>query len=458
MRIFRIPNISNSSSLKRPFSTSYVSKINDSKSLKIAFFGSDEFSIESLSKLLEVSQTHKSLISQIDVIARHPKPVNRGLKELRDLPIAQFALENNLNIIRAETKSEIIDKLTPNQYDLIVAVSYGKLIPSQLLSSVPYSLNVHPSLLPRYSGASPLQFALLNHDSITGVTVQTLHPTEFDKGDIVDQIGDIPITRDETLVSLRDKLGSKGGELLSDVIVNGSFMNPNFQSSFEYSYAKKIPKSMSEVDWDNETSFGVVRKFNTLGSLFTFKEMKIKKKKKSIIHEYRRVLLSDIREIQLSEEDQVYASLQEPGDFTIHKDESQNLMVIKTKDGFVSVGNLQLEFEPKEDANKFWQKLPKRAGDTPVTFSTKISKTSSPLPFEDSCNSSAFSAESSTTDCSNSNLDKAKAICNSSSSAAPISPFKLWFKTIANSNSSVSSAMSWESPLYLLTNLSFISS
>lgn len=342
--------------------------------LKIAFFGSDEFSIESLRHLLQLSQSQPQLISQIDIIAKHPKYVNRGLKELKDLPIVQFAQSAKLNIIRAETKNEIIDQLTPRNYDLLIAVSYGKLIPSKILQTVPYSLNVHPSLLPRYSGASPLQYALLNHDRFTGVTVQTLHPTEFDKGEIVDQTPELPIDDNETLISLRDRLSIKGGELLASVIAKGLFMNPHFASSYEYSYAPKIKPCMNEINWQGETAFQIERKFNTLGPLFSFKEMKIKKKRKPIVHEYRRVIFAnEVKSITLDgfpmNKESNQLELQNPGDFKLVDDQ----MIVKTIDGFISVKDLQLEFEPRENATKFMAKLPKRGGlDTSMTFSEKL--------------------------------------------------------------------------------------
>ncbi|ONH69568.1 Methionyl-tRNA formyltransferase, mitochondrial [Cyberlindnera fabianii] len=329
-----------------------------SNALKVAFFGSDEFSIQSLRRLHEASKQSPGLISHIDLIAKHPKATGRDLKTISDVPIVSFAQDNHINVIRAESTSEIND-LVANNYTMAIAVSYGKLIPKKFLSAIPYSLNVHPSLLPRYSGASPLQFALLNHDTHTGVTVQTLHPTEFDRGEIVAQTPEIPIAADETLTSLRDRLAVEGAKLLVQVVKDGSYKDPQLSSKYEYSYASKITPQMAEIDWGKSTR-DIIRQYNTLGPLHTFKEIKIKKRRKPLVHEWRRVILSDISDAKGIEDKQ-------PGEFELGGDQ----IIIKTSDGAIAAKYLQLEFEKKEEAMKFWSGLPKKAGDTPYVFTQK---------------------------------------------------------------------------------------
>ena len=105
--------------------------------------------------------------------------------------------------MRADTSQEITQLSEQYLFNLVIAVSYGRLIPSTFIQHCKYGgLNVHPSLLPKYSGSSPLQYALLNDDKFTGCTVQTLHPTKFDHGDIIIQSSEIPILDDDNSVSL----------------------------------------------------------------------------------------------------------------------------------------------------------------------------------------------------------------------------------------------------------------
>ena len=331
---------------------------------KVAFFGSDSFSITSLRALSKLSKDQPEAVKSIDVIAKHPKRTGRDLKQVTDVPIVEAAESEGLNVIRAETNTEILD-LIKNQYSLAIAVSYGKLIPKKLIESVPYSLNLHPSLLPRYSGASPLQYALLNQDEFTGVTLQTLHPTKFDKGQIVDQSDPIRLEEHGSLGHLEQRLAIVGADMLVKNLVSGNFKNPDFISNYEYSYAKKIVPSMKEVFWDKYSADEIVARYNALGDLFTFKEVKVKQKRKPLRHEYRRVILS---ELEVSED--IDGAI--PGDFSLEGE----VIKIQTVNGAVSAKTLQLEFQKREDASTFWKGLAKRSGDTPRLFSTQPLKES----------------------------------------------------------------------------------
>lgn len=322
--------------------------------LRVAFFGSDDFSICSLHSVLKLQE--RGLIASLDVIAKHPKHTGRDLKTLTDVPIVHVAESLGVPVVRAESNAEIA-ALISRKYSMAVAVSYGKLIPSTFLNSVEYSLNVHPSLLPRYSGASPLQFALLNHDETTGVTVQTLHPTQFDKGTIVAQREGISIFPDETLDSLRARCAIAGAKLLSEVIESRAYQNPSFAPKYEYSYASKITPQMSQINW-NTPAEQILRRYNTLGPLYTFKEINVKKRRKPQVHEWRRVILSDINR----GDDDLGLT---PGEFR----SVGGKLLVQAADGSISVNSLQMQFEKKEPAMKFLSSLPKRAGDTTNTFS-----------------------------------------------------------------------------------------
>jgi len=322
--------------------------------LKVAFFGSDEVSIESLKKLVEISKQKKGIIDSIDVITKPPKSVGRYLKEVADVPIAEYAQSQGLNLIRAEKTSEI-NELAQNKYQMAVAVSYGKLIPKQFLEHVPYSLNVHPSLLPRYAGASPLQFALLNEDTYSGVTVQTLHPNKFDEGEIVDQTEQIPITECKTLESIRDKLAVEGATLLGKVIETESYKNPDFKSKYEASKAPKITSEFRKVHWEKPAS-KIIRQYEILGPLFTFKEIDVLKKKKRV-HDWRRVIIHPSI---------ILPNIEgfEPGQFQLQDD----MVIIQTANGSIGTKSLKFEFEKEEDAPTFIQRLKKRAGTTENKF------------------------------------------------------------------------------------------
>lgn len=330
--------------------------------LKVGFFGSDNFSVNCLKKILPLTKGDNPVISSLDIITRSPKVGGRGMKSIRDVPIATFAQENNLNLLRADKKSDIIE-LIQNDYNIAIAVSYGKLIPNAFLSTLQFGgLNVHPSILPKYSGPAPLHRALLNGDKITGCTIQTLHPTTFDKGDILVQ-QEYKIEENTDLTKLSKDLSYLGGDLLATTLKNGLFDSTvetykTISPVEEFSYAGKVLKNESQINWDEDSSVKILRKYQTLGPLFTFKNA-IPKKKKANTPVSKRVVLSDIKiasDITLTESE----NLQKNGDFIISDDLSSILM--KTKAGYIKSDKLKAESFGEENPEKFFNGLRKKFG------------------------------------------------------------------------------------------------
>lgn len=331
--------------------------------LKIAFFGSDRFSINCLTPLIALSKKHGEFIAGIDVIARNPKKSGRGLTQLKDVPIAAFAEANNLPLLRADKKGDF-PPLSANKYDLCIAVSYGRLIPLSFLESLKYGgLNVHPSLLPRHSGPAPLQRALLDGDTDTGVTVQTLHPTEFDKGDIL-LMEKYHIKQGESLDSLTETLSVRGGALLQQVLEQKMFdkLSSDYkivQPSLPFTYAKKVTKDDSKIDWLTHSTEQIIRRQSTLGHLFTYKLALPKKANKQ--PSLKRIVLSDLASFQPSGK---FDSMQ-AGEFALEDD----IMFIKTIDGFVTPQSINTEGIGSETGAKFFNSLKKKFNNTDTSFS-----------------------------------------------------------------------------------------
>lgn len=328
-------------------------------SLRIAFFGSDRFSIQSLVHLLRLQAKSPQLVGSIDVITRKLKPQGRNLKLLQDLAVGEFATTNKVNVIRADTLSEIIDCLKQNQFNIAVAVSYGKLIPRAFLDEMEFGgLNVHPSLLPRYSGSSPIQNALMNDDKYTGVTVQTLHPTKFDKGQIIKQSEEIPIEDSDNYSTLESKLGDLGGELLSNVLENGLYINPPMTpAKYDYSLASKIDPTRAQISWD-ATSRQIKRLSDALGPLYTHIYCNPLKKNKT--GTFKRVILQGIQESRPASVNS------EIGSFVFN--EATSTIDITTSDGTISVRSLTFECFNVEDANTFFKRVNKRTNKASHNF------------------------------------------------------------------------------------------
>ncbi|OBA14729.1 uncharacterized protein OGAPODRAFT_77014 [Ogataea polymorpha] len=225
--------------------------------------GREQFSIRCLAHLLP------KYADAITVVARTAKLSGRGLKQYKEPLIVSYANQTGLPLVRADQRADF-DRLC-GQFDICVAVSFGLLIPAFFLESLKYpGLNVHPSLLPAFSGPAPMQRALLSHQNYTGVSLQTLDKKKFDRGRILAQDRQ-EITESETLDSLCEKLADAGGRLLKNSLDTGLYKPqnyPSFVSPESYSYAAKIKPSDKRIDWNNFTTKQILRRQNTLGPLF----------------------------------------------------------------------------------------------------------------------------------------------------------------------------------------------
>lgn len=330
--------------------------------LRVAYFGSDQFSVHSLKRLHAYQQEHGRI--DLHVITRSIKPTGRKLKTLIDLPIGKYCSENKVKISRADSSEEILSLLRSNEFDLSIAVSYGKLVPEKFLSRCKYGgLNVHPSLLPKYSGSSPIQYALMNDDKVTGCTVQTLHPTKFDHGEIILQSKETPILPSDYYVLLVDKLGELGGDLLLKVIQDKMFIK--FEPvipKYGYSLAPRVFKKQAKIVWRKHTTRNIVRLKDALQKIYThfsIGELMIDEESSQL--NLKRVIFWDIQAVTNDKDS--YS----PGEFFFESD----MMIVRTMDGFIAVKSLQLQYEEKVSAAKFFrniQKDYKRKGVTELKF------------------------------------------------------------------------------------------
>ncbi|KAI1616124.1 methionyl-tRNA formyltransferase [Exophiala viscosa] len=253
--------------------------------LRILFCGSDLFSSASLEALYRYSRTAESNVLSIDVVTRTDKRTGRGLKVLKSPPIKATAIGLELPIHQIDTFSG----WNPPEYrqtnnpciNLIIAVSFGRLIPPRILNQSTYNgLNIHPSLLPDLPGAAPIQWTIIHGRPTTGVTLQTLHPSKFDQGFILDQTPapglKIPNPETITIKELTDMLAPVGAEMLVNAIRNRLYMPPHkpVQSREDKSpaimTAPKITSRMQAIDFATQTQAEILRRNRAIGPLFIF--------------------------------------------------------------------------------------------------------------------------------------------------------------------------------------------
>lgn len=253
--------------------------------LKILFMGTPDFAKDSLEALYNAK--HKI----VGVVTNPDRPKGRGMKMLYT-PVKEFAISCGMEVFqpeRVKNNDEIIEKIKELEPDIICVVAYGKILPKEILE-IPQlgCINLHGSILPKYRGAAPIQWAILNGDTKTGVT--TIYMNEgMDAGDII-LTKEVTIREDETTGELWNKLSKIGAELLLETIEkieNGTA--PRIKQSSDYTLAPMLNKDMSKIDWNSYSSEKIknlVRGLDPIMGAYTmYKEKKIKIWKVQIINE-----------------------------------------------------------------------------------------------------------------------------------------------------------------------------
>ncbi len=214
--------------------------------MRIVFMGTPDFAEESLHALLEAGEDVAAVFTQPD------KPRGRGMQESFS-PVKTLAVERGIPVYQPVTfkdgaATELLRTLAP---ELLVVVAYGRILPQTFLDVAKYgSINVHGSLLPKYRGAAPIQWAVLNGDKTTGVSVQYM-AAAMDAGDVIasreTEIGEF-----ETSGELFDRLKTLGAELLVETvrkIASGDVVRVP-QNEADATYTKMLHKEMCPIDWN----------------------------------------------------------------------------------------------------------------------------------------------------------------------------------------------------------------
>lgn len=214
-----------------------------SMSPKLVFFGTDDFSTYSLLKLIS------SGFDIVAVVSKPNRPAGRGRK-IREPAVAKIAKQHSIDLLQPEKLNGFENKVRQISPTHGVLVAYGKIIPEQLIAAFPGGIiNVHPSLLPKYRGPSPVEAAILNGDKKTGVSLIQLN-TEMDQGPIFCQT-DFPLTGHEDRLTLNAELGKFSAEYLIahlPPIIEGK-LQPQKQDDLQASYCNLLTKKDGLTDW-----------------------------------------------------------------------------------------------------------------------------------------------------------------------------------------------------------------
>jgi len=221
---------------------------NDNLNKLIVYAGSDTFSIQPLQRLLSLNYR------RIKVLTRPPKRQGRGMK-IKNNPLAEFAIQHNLETFLPESPNanRFLEKLAERKPDVLISSAYGKIMSEAFLNCFSLgNINIHPSLLPRWRGPSPIESTLLEGDNITGVSLMQM-TDELDAGPIYQQES-IQLSG-ENSKTLSEKLSLLAADMVQKflpVFLQGN-SNPKHQDESLVTYSEIIKKEHARIDW-SETS------------------------------------------------------------------------------------------------------------------------------------------------------------------------------------------------------------
>ena len=305
--------------------------------MRILFMGTPDFAQESLKSLVEAN------FDIVGVVTNPDKPKGRGMKLVAS-PVKEYAKEKELKIYqptKVRNNSEFIEEIKQLNPDVICVVAYGKILPKEILDIPKYGcINVHGSLLPKYRGAAPIQWAVLNGDKKTGITTMYMD-VGMDTGDMILK-EEVKIGKDETTGELWARLSKIGGKLLVETlkqIEQGTA--PREKQGDDFTTAPMLNKEMAKIDWENKTAQEIknlVRGLNPIMGAYTYlngKKIKFWK-------------------VDIAKSTEIFADgMQILKNGTVLVSDQRNGLFIKTKDGILKVLEIQGENAKRMSINDY---------------------------------------------------------------------------------------------------------
>ncbi len=305
--------------------------------MKIVFMGTPDFAVPALEALVKGGHQVIAAVTQPD------KPKGRG-KGMAMPPVKEKAMEFAIPVyqpakVREEGFFRQMRELSP---EVIVVAAFGQILPKAILDLPQYGcINIHASLLPKYRGAAPIQWAIINGEKETGVTTMMMD-AGLDTGDMLEKTV-VPIEEEETAQSLSDKLSAAGGSLILSTLkkVEEGTLTRMPQRDEESCYAKILQKTLGRIDWNREAKLieRLIRGLNPWPSAYTTLNGKSLKlwKAKALLEEY-------------------------PGEAGQVVKAVGNELLIKTGKGTLKAEALQLEGKKRMEADAFLRGCPIEEG------------------------------------------------------------------------------------------------
>lgn len=235
--------------------------------MRVIFMGTPDFAVGTLEEIIKAGHEVVLVVTQPD------KPKGRG-NAMQFPPVKECAVAHNIPVFQPKKirEEENVAYLTEFQPDIIVVAAFGQILPKSILDMPKFGcINVHASLLPKYRGAAPIQWAVINGDEVTGVTIMRMD-VGLDTGDMITK-KEIVIAEDETGGSLFDKLAQMGAQLCVETMANIEAGNAEYipQNHEEATHVSMISKELGFIDWSKSATEieHLIRGLNPWPSAFT---------------------------------------------------------------------------------------------------------------------------------------------------------------------------------------------
>ena len=299
--------------------------------MKILFMGTPDFAKESLEAVYDAGYEILGVVTNPD------RPKGRGMKLVAS-PVKEYAMSKELKVYQPEkvrNNVEFIEKMKLLRPDVICVVAYGKILPQEILD-IPRlgCINVHGSLLPKYRGAAPIQWAVINGDKTTGITTMYMD-NGMDTGDMILK-QEVEIDSNETTGELWDRLSKIGGQLLVKTLEQiEKGIAPRIPQSDDFSMAPMLDKEMSKIDWNVKTALEIknlVRGLNPIMGTYSYLGGK---------------------KIKFWKVDIYWQDIPDVENGTVIKADSKNGLYIKAKDGIIKVLEIQGENAKRMNVQDF---------------------------------------------------------------------------------------------------------
>ena len=321
--------------------------------MRIVFMGTPDFAVGALEAIIQAGHQVLAVVTQPD------KPKGRG-KEMQFTPVKTCAVKYDIPVFQPVKikEPEAVEMLRTYNADLFVVAAFGQILSEEILIMPKYGcVNIHASLLPKYRGAGPIQWAIIGGEKETGITIMQMEKG-LDTGDILLQKS-IPIDEKETGDSLHDKLAVLGAELIVDAIpkIEAGLLTPIRQKDEDSSYAKMLQKSMGKIDWERPAVQieRLIRGLNSWPSAYTSYHGRILKIwESSLVQSFE----NDIQDMTHGNSDAL--SEHETGEVvSVEKD----AFFVQTGEGILKVTQVQLEGKKRMPVKDFLLGYQMQAGE-----------------------------------------------------------------------------------------------